>query len=139
MYFLFVVRELGLNAALLGIIISIGGACGLFGAFMAEWLVHRFGFGPTFIGSALVIGVAMLIGIPGQMWFTAVESTGDTAAALGIDFFLTLVMLGMTYFGAIHLGWPIAWIWLTVPITWLLCLGISYGWIKSGIWKRLDV
>jgi predicted MFS family arabinose efflux permease len=56
-------RELGLTAALLGIIIiiiSIGGACGLLGAFMAEWLVHRLGFGPTFVGSALVIGLAML-------------------------------------------------------------------------------
>ena len=60
LYFLFVMRELGLTAALLGIIISVGGACGLFGALMAEWLVHRFGFGPTFIGSALVIGLAML-------------------------------------------------------------------------------
>jgi len=60
LYFLFVVRELGLTAALVGIIISVGGACGLFGAFMAEWLVHRFGFGPTFIGSAMVTGVAML-------------------------------------------------------------------------------
>ena len=108
-----------------------------------QWLVSAFSSESDLLGqsnaSLRVIGVAMLIGIPGQMWFTAVESTGDTAAALGIDFFLTLVMLGMTYFGAIHLGWPIAWIWLTVPITWLLCLGISYGWIKSGIWKRLDV
>ena len=61
LYFLFVMRELGLTAALVGIIISVGGTCGSFGAFMAEWLVHRFGFGATFIGSALVIGVAMLI------------------------------------------------------------------------------
>jgi MFS family permease len=60
LYFLFVIRELGLTAAFLGIIISVGGACGLFGAFMTEWLVRRFGFGPTFIGSALMIGVAML-------------------------------------------------------------------------------
>ncbi|WP_321473956.1 MFS transporter [uncultured Paludibaculum sp.] len=61
LYFLFVMRELGLTAALLGIIVSVGGTCGLFGTFMAEWLVHRFGFGATFIGSVLVIGVAMLL------------------------------------------------------------------------------
>ena len=60
LYFLFVMRELGLTAALVGIIISVGGTCGSFGAFMAEGLVRRFGFGATFIGSALVIGVAML-------------------------------------------------------------------------------
>ncbi len=60
LYFLFVIRELGLTAALLGIIISIGGTCGLLGAFMTEWFVHRLGFGAAFIGSTVVIGVAML-------------------------------------------------------------------------------
>jgi predicted MFS family arabinose efflux permease len=61
LYFLFTMRELGLTAALLGIIIAIGGTSGLFGAFLAEWLVGRFGFGRTFIGSAAVIGMAMLL------------------------------------------------------------------------------
>ena len=60
LYFLFVLRELGLTAALLGIIISVGGACGLLGAFMAEWFARRLGLGPTLLGSALVIGMAML-------------------------------------------------------------------------------
>ena len=61
LYFLFAMRELGLPAALLGIIIAIGGTSGSFGAFLAEWLVRRFGFGRTFIGSAAVIGMAMLL------------------------------------------------------------------------------
>jgi putative MATE family efflux protein len=108
-----------------------------------QWLASFFASkGEVFAGSDAslrVIGLAMLIGIPGQMWLTAVESTGDTAAALGIDFIATLVMLGMTYLAAIHLSWPIAWVWLAIPITWLFCLTISYGWIKSGIWKRLEV
>src|SRR5580765_1603981 len=38
LYFLFVIRELGLTAGLVGIIISVGGACGLFGAFLTEQL-----------------------------------------------------------------------------------------------------
>jgi predicted MFS family arabinose efflux permease len=61
LYFPFAMRELGLTAALLGIIIAIGGTAGLFGAFLAEWLVRRFGFGRTFIGSAVMIGIAMLL------------------------------------------------------------------------------
>ena len=61
LYFLFAMRELGLTAAVLGIIISIGGTSGLFGAFLAGWLVRRFGFGRTFIGSAVAIGMAMLL------------------------------------------------------------------------------
>jgi len=108
-----------------------------------QWLASVFSSEATMLGqsdaSLRVIGLAMLIAIPGQMWFTAVESTGDTAAALGIDFLATLVMLGITYLAAIHLAWPIAWVWVAVPITWLVCLTISYGWIKSGIWKRLEV
>ena len=81
----------------------------------------------------------MLIAIPAHMWFTAVEGTGDTTAALGIDFVLTLVMLGLTWVAAIHLAWPMTLVWLAVPITWLICLAASYSWIKSGVWKRLEV
>jgi len=30
-------------------------------------------------------------------------------------------------------------VWLAVPIAWLVSLALSYGWIKSGIWKRLAI
>jgi Na+-driven multidrug efflux pump len=89
--------------------------------------------------SLRVVALAMLIAIPAHMWFTAVEGTGDTAASFGIDLLLTVVMLGVTWMAAIHFGWPIAVVWLSVPITWLVCLGACYGWMKSGIWKRLEV
>ena len=82
LYFLFAIDELGLTAALLGIIISIGGTSGLFGAFLAEWLVRRFGFGRTFIGSAVVIGIAMLL-IPLAHGSVAVCSAFLIAAQLG--------------------------------------------------------
>jgi Na+-driven multidrug efflux pump len=80
-----------------------------------------------------------LIAIPAEMWLIAVEGTGDTAAALGIEFVLTLVMLGLTWLAAIHLAWPLAVVWLVMPITWLIGLTASYGWMKSGFWKRLEV
>ncbi len=83
--------------------------------------------------------MAMLIAIPGEMWFVAVLGTGDTAASLGIEFVLTLTMLGAAYFGAIHMAWPVALVWLSLPIMWLVGLTISYGWMKSGIWKRLEI
>jgi putative MATE family efflux protein len=108
-----------------------------------QWLLAVFSHEAAIVGqgnaSMRVVGLAMLVAIPAQMWFTAVEATGDTAAALGIDFLLTLVMLGLTYLVAIHFAWPLAVVWLAVPITWLVCLTFSYGWIKSGIWKRLEV
>jgi putative MATE family efflux protein len=108
-----------------------------------QWLVAAFLPDSPLLGqsnaSLRVVGLAMLIAIPGEMWYTAVVSTGDTSAALGIEVLLTLVMLGLTYFAAIYFAWPMALVWLTVPITWLICLGLCHRWIKSGIWKRLEV
>jgi predicted MFS family arabinose efflux permease len=60
LYVLFLTRELGLTAALLGLVISAGGISNLAGAFLAGRLASRWGIGRTLIGSALVIGLAML-------------------------------------------------------------------------------
>jgi predicted MFS family arabinose efflux permease len=60
LYVLFVTRELGLSAALLGIVISAGGLSNLAGAFLAGRLASRWGIGRTLIGSTLAIGLAML-------------------------------------------------------------------------------
>ena len=40
---------------------------------------------------------------------------------------------------AIVLAWPLELIWVSMPIAWLVCLAISYGWVKAGIWKRLEI
>jgi MFS family permease len=61
LYILFAVRELRINAVLLGAIISVGGFSDLFGALTAERLVRRLGFGQTLIGAALLAGVAGLL------------------------------------------------------------------------------
>jgi len=108
-----------------------------------QWLVAVFAPGEELLGQSnaclRIVAIAMLIGIPAEMWFTAVEGTGDTLAALGIDLLLTVVMLGVAYCAAIQLGWPIAMVWMAAPITWVVCLAASYGWMQSGIWKRLEV
>jgi len=108
-----------------------------------QWLGALFALKADMLGegsaSLRVVALAMLVAIPAEMWFTAVVGTGDTAAAFGIELLTTAVMLGVSYLAAIHLAWPIALIWLSVPITWLVCLAASYAWMKSGIWKRLAV
>ena len=108
-----------------------------------HWLLGLFSPEPGLLeqsrASLRVVALAMLIAIPGHMWFVAVLGTGDTAASLGIELVLTLTMLGVTYFSAIHLGWPVEFAWASLPISWLLGLTISYGWVRSGLWKRLEV
>ena len=54
LYILFAIRELGLSAALLGAVISLGGARDLFGALVAQRLARRYGLGPTLIGAAAI-------------------------------------------------------------------------------------
>jgi putative MATE family efflux protein len=113
-------------------------------AFLApQWLLSVFTPGEDLLGqsyaSLRVVAAAMLIAIPAKMWFTAVEGTGDTVAAFGIDLILTLVMLGAAYAAAIYFAWPISVVWMSAPITWILGLAASYAWMRSGIWKRLEV
>jgi len=76
--------------------------------------------------SLRVVALAMLVVIPGEMWFVAVSGTGDTAAALGIELILTATMVGIAYLTAVPLAWPIEIVWLSLPIAWSVCLLISY-------------
>ncbi len=102
--------------------------------FAPEWVLLSDGS-----ASLRVVALAMLIVIPGEMWFVAVTGTGDTAAALGIELILTGTMLGMAYLTAIPLAWPVELVWLSLPIAWLVCLVISYVWMKSRMWQRLQI
>jgi predicted MFS family arabinose efflux permease len=61
LYFLFAIRELHMDAARLGLIVSLGGISNLFGALVSERLVRRCGIGPVIISAALLTGVAVLI------------------------------------------------------------------------------
>jgi predicted MFS family arabinose efflux permease len=61
LYFLFAVRDLHITALPLGIIISVGGASNLFGALLAEPLLHRLGLGRTLIGAAWMTALAMVM------------------------------------------------------------------------------
>jgi MATE family, multidrug efflux pump len=108
-----------------------------------EWFVAVLSPGSDILAqtsaSLRVVALAMLIAIPGEMWFVAVLGTGDTAASLGIEIALTLTMIGAAYFGAIHMAWSAPLVWMSLPIMWLVGLTISYGWMKSGLWKRLEI
>jgi predicted MFS family arabinose efflux permease len=54
-YWLFLVRDLGLSPAIVGVSIGMGGIGALIGTLIAERLTHRFGIGRTIIGSLLVV------------------------------------------------------------------------------------
>jgi Na+-driven multidrug efflux pump len=71
------------------------------------------------------------------MWREAVMGTGDTPASLGIEAAVTLVMLVVSWWTALHLGYPLERVWGSLVLAWLVALVASWGWMKSGAWRRL--
>lgn len=61
LYSLYAIRLLGLNAAMLGVTIAMGGVGSLIGAAWADRVVKRFGLGRALIGSSVVSGVISLL------------------------------------------------------------------------------
>jgi MFS family permease len=70
LYLLFALRDLHINAGLLGVIIATGGVGNMCGALLAEPVSVRFGMRRTFIASSLVIAASITL-IPlagGPVW-----------------------------------------------------------------------
>ncbi len=61
LYILFAMRDLKLDTATLGLIISVGGASSLLGALLTQPLMRRIGMGPSLIAAAIVAGLASLM------------------------------------------------------------------------------
>lgn len=105
-----------------------------------SWILSVFALDASLLrqgeASLRVIALAMLVVVPAEMWFTAVLGTGDTPAALGIEMALTLVMLAASYVTAISLSGSLALIWCSLGLGWLVTLVASYGWMRSGVWRR---
>jgi MFS family permease len=59
-YVLYVTRELGLQPAVIGLILAVGGPGALLGALLAGPLARRFGLGTTIIGSIFIGGLSNL-------------------------------------------------------------------------------
>jgi predicted MFS family arabinose efflux permease len=59
-WFLFAIRELGVDAAAIGIIAGLGGASSFIGAIVATRATRRWGIGPVAIGSMLLAAVGNL-------------------------------------------------------------------------------
>jgi multidrug resistance protein, MATE family len=91
-------------------------------------------------GGLRVVLLSMLIGIPAEMWFAAVLGTGDTDAVLLIEFFLTAATLVVVYVAAfVIVPVTLSYLWISLPVAWLIGLVLSYGWVKAGYWERREV
>jgi MFS family permease len=77
-YTLYVIRDLHLDAVLLGLIFGIGSVGALIGAVSAGWMARRFGLGWTIIGTSAVFGVGALAAplAGGSVWTIMLVLTG---------------------------------------------------------------
>ncbi|HUS15583.1 MAG TPA: MFS transporter [Chloroflexia bacterium] len=89
LYSLYVIRELGLSPAVLGISVGVGGIGALIGALLTGPVTRRLGLGPTLIGALTVAGLIQLLlpligGPPLQAGalLLAVQLLGDIAIAV---------------------------------------------------------
>ena len=90
-------------------------------------------------GLRLVL-LAMLLVVPSELWVAAVAGTGDTDAALVIEFFLTVAVLVTAYIAVLVVFTAsLTYVWLSLPIGGLICLLLSYAWVRSGYWERVRI
>jgi MFS family permease len=74
-YWLFLVRDLGLPPAIVGVSIGIGGVGAFLGALVAERLTRRFGVGRTLIGSLIIVPLwSGLLLLPITTWSVSMVS-----------------------------------------------------------------
>ena len=115
----------------------------LLALFAPEWIASLFTTNAGVIaasGPALrVLAVTMIVLIASEMWFAAVAGTGDTPALFGIEVLVTTVMLGVAYFVGISMEASVAAVWTSLAAASVVGLALSYGWMRSGIWKRLEI
>lgn len=87
-YGLYVLDQLGLPPALVGLITAAGGAAGLTGALLAERVPQRVGFGPTLVGALVVVPLATLLipladgPLPAVLTMLLAAQIGDVALAI---------------------------------------------------------
>jgi MATE family, multidrug efflux pump len=105
-----------------------------------DWVLSVFTLDDALIEPGMlglrIMALGMLVIIPADMWFTAVIGTGDTPAALGIEIVLTAVMLVTCYITAVVLAGG-GLVWLSLAAAALVTLLVSYGWMRSGMWRRI--
>ena len=87
----------------------------------------------------VIVLLALLIAVPGDMLYAAVVGTGDTRASLGIQLQATVVALAFAAWAALVMSLPLEYVLLVESIVWTHYLLLSAYWMKSGRWKRLSV
>jgi len=81
LYDIYLIRDIGLTPALLGVVVSAGGVGALIGALTADRIQRRFGVGRTITGSLIVSAAAGIL-TPLSLWLGALAPVALIAAQI---------------------------------------------------------
>ncbi len=95
-YWLYLVRDLGLPPAIVGVSIGIGGIGAFLGTLLAERFTRRFGVGRTIIGSLMIIPLwSWLLFLPLRTWSVSMVSGVFFAMQLMGDIFWSVFFINV--------------------------------------------
>jgi putative MATE family efflux protein len=91
------------------------------------------------VTTLMVIMAAVFIAVPADILASSVAGTGDTIVTFATEIIVSLSILAYAYYAAFIAEFSLEYIWFTEIIGWTLYLILSWLWLKSGIWKRLNI
>ena len=96
-YWFYLVRDLGLSPAIVGVSISFGGIGALIGTLVAERVTRRFGVGRTMIGSLVIVTLwSGLLFLPLNRWPVSLVSGVFFTMQLMGDIFWSIFFINVT-------------------------------------------
>ena len=111
--------------------------------FFPEYILAIFSPDETMIERAvptlMVIVLAVLIAVPADILASSVAGTGDTVVSFTTEVIVSFSILAYAYYAAFIAEFPFEYIWFTEIIGWTLYLLLSWLWLQSGFWKRLNI
>ena len=89
--------------------------------------------------SLFVVSLAVVFIVPGEMQLGALVGGGDTQGAFLIELTITSLVLVYTWLAALQLELPLVYLWLVVPVAWILRNLLAYARLRSGRWLDIQV
>ena len=89
--------------------------------------------------SLFVLSLAVAFIVPGEMLLGALVGSGDTRGAFLIELAITSLVLVYTWLAAFQLELPLVFLWLVVPVAWILRTLLAYVRLRSGRWLEIRV
>jgi putative MATE family efflux protein len=86
----------------------------------------------------LVIALATFVAIPAEAIYSTIVGIGDTRVTLTIQVIVAVSTLCYAWYAAIYKGYALEYVLLAELIGWILCLILSWLWLRTGFWKRLS-